>query len=184
MTHEVERTWQTSSGLTAVVLMVDDGRHRCGYVGVPAGHALHGVDYTKIEQDIEVHGGITYSGGTKGYPIESDGLWWFGYDCAHHGDAPGDAYLEKMRRDYPTLPFMWQRDDYGIHRDLLFCEAECESLAAQLAVARKPVQEELIDCLQELIGWIPGEAHFHTDAPQKAVDRARAAIERAAGERA
>lgn len=182
MTHEVERTWITGAGLTACVLLIDDGRHRCGYVGVPSGHPLHGVDYGNIEEDIEVHGGITYAAGKDNYPVASEGLWWFGYDCAHHGDAPGSAYLEKMRRDYPTLPFMWRREEYGVHRDLSFCEAECERLAAQLAVANKPIQEQLIDCLNELIGWIPGEAHFHTDAPQKAVERARAAIAKAKGE--
>jgi hypothetical protein len=36
----------------------------------------------------DVHGGITYAGGGENskYPVESN-LWWFGFDCAHCGDA-------------------------------------------------------------------------------------------------
>lgn len=52
MASTTERDWTTVAGLRAVCLMVIrdyEGKtirsHRCGYVGVPVGHPLHGVDY-------------------------------------------------------------------------------------------------------------------------------------------
>lgn len=80
-----------------------------------------------------VHGGLTYSGGSPEYPVPHDGLWWFGYDCGHHGDGMSDEALEERRQRYPTQPFMWERD--GEFRDLDYCIAECESLASQIAKA-------------------------------------------------
>lgn len=50
MSNTTERDWTTRAGLRAICLMVDDS-HRCGYVGLPAGHPLHGVDYNK-ETDV------------------------------------------------------------------------------------------------------------------------------------
>lgn len=48
---------------------------------------------------------------------------------------------------------------------------------------------ELLEALQDLIGWIPNEATlaqmgFHTDAPVKAHRKARAAIDKALGKAA
>ncbi|CAB3784603.1 hypothetical protein [Pararobbsia alpina] len=34
-------------------------------------------------------------------------------------------------------------------------------------------QKELVEALTELVGWVPGRAGWHTDAPLKAVERAR-----------
>jgi hypothetical protein len=44
----------------------------------------------------DVHGGITYANGGD-YPVESDGLWWFGYDCAHWDDAKDFSLIEDGR---------------------------------------------------------------------------------------
>lgn len=87
------------------------------------------------EMAFDVHGGITYSGGDDGYPVASD-LWWYGYDCAHYGDAPSDEYRERMLAEYPDKPFMWCDGD-GIHRALDYCVGECESLASQIAEQTK-----------------------------------------------
>jgi len=54
----------------------------------------------------DVHGGVTYSGTDKKYPIKSN-LHWIGFDCAHAGDT-----LEICNLDY--------------------CIKECESLAKQI----------------------------------------------------
>lgn len=56
---------------------------------------------------IDVHGGVTYSGGNDTYPIEDSGLWWFGFDCGHFGDSPEV-------------------------QDLNYVVKECESMAKQL----------------------------------------------------
>ena len=44
MSSNTERDWTTKSELRAVCLYVNDS-NRCGYVEVPAGHPLHGVQY-------------------------------------------------------------------------------------------------------------------------------------------
>lgn len=155
MNFQVEKDWVTESGLRAVVVMTTSG-HRCGYVGLPESHPLHGVPYSaqtpnlkpNMERTIEkmspilvfaaalrgsdeelntpeyvfeVHGGLTYSG--KGdYPVESD-LWWFGYDCAHHGDRPEPGY--EMSKYYSPSD--------GEVRTLDYCVGECESLAGQIS---------------------------------------------------
>lgn len=155
----------TTAGLRAVVLMTDMGHH-CGYVGVPAGHPLHGANYNdpcaalqpppqdapvgkrsmlavfcaagddgrmnSPEMVFDVHGGITYSGGSSDYPAPSDGLWWFGYDCGHAGDSPSPDFVASRRASgrhrYEGIPG-------SEFRDLPYCIAECESLAAQIVQA-------------------------------------------------
>lgn len=142
-----------------VVVMTSMG-HRCGYVGIPKEHPLHGVDYSKkhqslmtsdvvgepidkrgvipllaIEEDdrflrpdcyFNVHGGITYSGSSEKYPVENDGLWWFGYDCAHCGDARDLSVVPEQIREielrFPTG---------GVLRTKEYCVDECKSLADQ-----------------------------------------------------
>ena len=133
--HTLEKDWITEAGLRACVLFVNDS-HRCGYVGVPAGHKLHGVSYNRMYENeiyLDVHGGLTFSESGNKYPVENDGLYWFGFDCAHSGDAtkyyshPGD-----------------------IHRSLTYCVGECESLARQLnTIVVPPTAEEQIADLQQ-----------------------------------
>lgn len=161
MAHEIEKVWE-HNGYTCVVLMTDMG-HRCGYVGIPTTHPLHGVEHNKhsdklkdffevaqerpikeahvnfllllcwdgkqIRPDIcfQVHRGLTYSGNSNMYPIPNeDGLWWFGYDCGHAGDARD---LTKMRRS--DISFFKDWND-GVLRTLDYCITECEYLAEQL----------------------------------------------------
>lgn len=61
----------------------------------------------------DVHGGVTYSGPLDGHILDSD-LWWFGFDCAHAGDA------------------LRETDSVGEFRSVEYCFEECESLARQL----------------------------------------------------
>lgn len=163
MAYVVEKDWITEAGLRAVIIVIAQHRHpslrshRCGYVGIPKEHVLHGVDYGEqapcIEQDIaqkailgkksafialcatvrsdgeglvrrapeiifDVHGGITYSGGDS-YPVESDGLFWYGFDCLHAGDGQID-------RNPDSFPLE------GDVRSLEYVALECERLAEQL----------------------------------------------------
>ena len=53
----------------------------CGYVSIPKNHPFYGKNYWDIEDTIEVHGGLTFSGKLPGL----DGLW-FGWDYMHAGD--------------------------------------------------------------------------------------------------
>ena len=68
---------------------------------------------------VEVHGGLTYSGGNNTYPVQAN-LWWFGFDCHHYGDAD----IEPDPR--------WSAFRNGEVRSLEYTAAECERLAEQL----------------------------------------------------
>lgn len=71
----------------------------CGYIYLPVGHPLHGVDYSDFEYaEIYVHGGWTYS--------DSEGeAWCVGFDCNHLYDyAPG--LLGSPDQDYRTIEFV------------------------------------------------------------------------------
>jgi hypothetical protein len=61
-----------------------------GYVVIPKGHPLHGVDYTEI--DVDVHGGLTFSDFAKDldWPEIPKGCktgWVVGFDTAHYDDS-------------------------------------------------------------------------------------------------
>ena len=143
MSHTVEHD-EPRGDLRIVTIFIpstyDDG-HRCGYVGVPSTHPLHGIHYkdpcpnvTRADRDnlsvgdrgslaiftmtdtptvsdmFDVHGSITYAGGDD-YPVEHDGLWWFGFDCHHYRD---DIYHWDERRVlYETRRFADQISNYS-----------------------------------------------------------------------
>ena len=147
MSFDIEKDWTTAAGFRAVVIRRHN-RNRCGYVGVPPEHPLHGVAYYEaspclrpltddepigkrgvlallayskeegLRPDIafDVHGSLTFAGDGD-YPVENDGLWWFGFDCNHSGDASTPE--EDGRHG-------------NIYRSLEYCVDECESLARQL----------------------------------------------------
>lgn len=56
---------------------------------------------------LDVHGSVTYSGESTDYPIETDGTFWYGFDCNHVDDQEDPKSLD-------------------------FCVAQCESMAEQL----------------------------------------------------
>lgn len=171
MGYKVEAQFD-HAGMKCVVVMTEMG-HRCGYVGIPKGHQLHGIGYSKKVQilkteDMEniateraglgqllsciagkyreeyispdmffnVHGGITYSEGGN-YPVDNpEGLWWFGYDCSHAGDARDLNAIddEKIRSVMGRLQYD------GVVRTLNYCIEECKRLAEQLD-AINPLKE-------------------------------------------
>ena len=71
----------------------------------------------------DCHGGLTYSGGSGKYPVESEG-WWFGFDCAHGGDE----WIERPEGLSLGL-------ELGVVRTQEYVEAECERLAKQIVEA-------------------------------------------------
>ena len=74
----------------------------------------------------DVHGSITYASEGDDYPAKGDGLWWYGFDCAHAGDL--------TQRD---LREGWKSEADGVFRDEAFCIAQCEKLAEQLEMVRE-----------------------------------------------
>ena len=62
------------------------GTHPCSYIEIPKNHKLYYKDYMDIEEEIEVHGGLTYS---KNYlmGVDESGLhWYIGWDYGHAFD--------------------------------------------------------------------------------------------------
>lgn len=74
-----------------------------------------------ISLALRVHGGITYVENHEPYG-EPDGLWWFGFDCAHAGDLIPSFAEQRLTS--------CQND---VYRDQSYVATECQSLAAQLA---------------------------------------------------
>lgn len=110
----------------------------CGYVGVPPGHPLYRKVYSEPgASDLEVHGGLTYSGECRGdichapAPGEPDDVWWFGFDTAHAGDyVPGIEALLERNKANPEIRMGMFGERY---RDIPYVRAEVERLAIQLA---------------------------------------------------
>lgn len=97
--------------------------HLNGYVGVPAGHPYYGMGADDPRVDaLVVHGGITWAAGRLPWAEENmaENRWyWFGFDAAHWGD---------------WVP-SWPEQRGCVYRDVESMQAECETLAAQLARA-------------------------------------------------
>jgi len=78
----------------------------------------------------DVHGGITYSSFGNPYPVESPETFWYGFDCAHFGDAKDPSIMSEKQKEielhYPRLY------NDGEIRTLEYVASECESLARQL----------------------------------------------------
>lgn len=129
----IEKDYQ-HKGLRVVVLALPMG-HRCGYVGVPKGSRFHGLGYDELSErhSIDVHGGLTYAGGKDSYPAENpEGLWFFGFDCAHYGDGKNFSIMDaKTRELYEKYPEIYsQRGEQA--RSTEYVDRECRSLAEQL----------------------------------------------------
>lgn len=132
----VEREFE-HCGLKCVVVLQDLG-HRCGYVGVGKNHPLYGVFYDNEEvYNLYVHGGITYASDGEGqYPVESEGVWWFGFDCAHWEDR---CDHKASLKHFPHLREMImirmevdQRHKFGTVRTIKYVKEQCKILAEQL----------------------------------------------------
>lgn len=155
-TTEPDRKDWEAHGLKCAIRRVRDAGHLCGYVGIPKEHPLHGVGYydecpaleplreqvryapndegISPEMALEVHGGITYSDNhvAGGKP---DGLWWFGFDCAHSGDlSPG---LQSHLRDAGAFTSLLG----GEYRDMAYVTRETENLAKQLCSLKEGIQD-------------------------------------------
>lgn len=88
---KIEREWTTRAGYPAVVVFNPIGfgpmsGFRCGYVGVPAGHPMHGRSYDDWQPScLDRSGELTFADQDDGARGDSlDGLWVFGWDGAHY----------------------------------------------------------------------------------------------------
>lgn len=105
----------------------------CGYVGVPKGHLFFEKDYMDVEENVEVHGRLTYSGHCAGDIChepkegEPDNVWWLGFDCMHLFD------LSPLREAiYKRIPGLEGGELNGTYRTMDYAKAETMKLAEQL----------------------------------------------------
>lgn len=84
-----------TDGIEWKIVLTPRGSHLNGYVYIPEGNPLRGLDYTEIE-GIEIHGGLTFS--------EDD---WIGFDTVHYGDIWSDEELEKVGGANITTATHW-----------------------------------------------------------------------------
>jgi hypothetical protein len=109
----------------------------CGYVAVPKGHPLHGVDYQDCDGRVDVHGGLTYGracqeGGSICHvplPGESADVWWLGFDCGHGGDL-SPAMTARM----PELQMYLD----ATYRTIEYAREQTKALAEQLKTLGGP----------------------------------------------
>lgn len=93
-----------------------------GYGAVTKDHPLYGKNYQEVEEEFEVHGGLTFSGGgILGFhedirewvtekPVNTD-LWIFGFDTGHWGDNE-----RRCTKNYvigQTKSLIQQLENYG-----------------------------------------------------------------------
>lgn len=133
--YRVEREW-THAGLACAVTQAEEGRHRCGYVRVPPTHPAFGKGYDLL--DVSVHGGLTFAQREPCSEHQDGQGWWFGFDCAHAGDAMLDPSHVSTNPEFLALKrifgenpgFMRWKDHYWTQEEV---EQECNDLAEQLA---------------------------------------------------
>ncbi len=124
--------WITAVGLPGWVRRGWAGTW-CGYAGVGPSSDFYGLHYDDAYAvkgaSLDVHGGLTYSGGCSYPDVQPPwaAWWYFGFDCNHLGDGS------------PT-------SKRGIYRDLEYVKREVELLAAQLV---PPLVELLAECAEE-----------------------------------
>jgi hypothetical protein len=138
--YKIEREWK-HAGLSCAVVQAREGAHRCGYVRVPPGHPLHGKPYE--EPEVEVHGGLTFAE-IEPCTEHADGQgYWFGFDCAHAGDASYDpnATTADLVSEQAKAVLRFHLEiaaKYPIRHEHYWTEsevvAETERLAEQLSV--------------------------------------------------
>lgn len=100
MTKPIKRMVYTNNMHTSEILYSDTykgldfyvvsyGTHPCCYIGMYEDDKNYNVDYSEI--DLNVHGGLTYSGNLTHLPVDHK-KWWIGWDYAHVGDRFGEYY--------------------------------------------------------------------------------------------
>lgn len=62
-------------------MVISLGIHPCAYVCIPKDHPFYDKDYWDIDDRIQVHGGLTFSGKIRGCDD-----FCFGWDYGHVGD--------------------------------------------------------------------------------------------------
>ncbi|HEY3525438.1 MAG TPA: hypothetical protein VGK47_04515 [Nitrososphaeraceae archaeon] len=126
--------------------------HWCGYVGIKEGHPAYGKHHEEVDDNISVHGGITfgdfYQEEDKEHGIchlvsdddKDDKVYWLGFDCAHGFDIlpKYEDYLRSLvssvKTTYTCKITEFEKAVYDriSYKDLEFVKNEILSLARKL----------------------------------------------------
>lgn len=126
---QVEKIF-TYKGRECIVIFNCHG-YRCGYVSTN-----YDADYDKLNDFINVHGGLTYNG-TLPYDYGQSEHFFVGFDCGHIGDK--EDYLRAYRyglitkRKYlENIAIQHKYDSDGVVRSAQYVVRECKKLVEQL----------------------------------------------------
>ncbi|UQF11345.1 hypothetical protein [Vagococcus lutrae] len=109
ITSEGDRKEFQYKGYQCLIKRVSGMGHLCGYVFIPFKHKRYATN--SLENDLKVHGGITYCDWLEGQ-------WALGFDCAHFGDlVPNFNYTHTI---------------FNTYRDMRFVQRELINLVKQL----------------------------------------------------
>jgi len=97
-------------------------KHLCGYVELPEKHKLYGSFSEENFYNIEVHGGVTYTGRREFEQLNYIADYVLGFDCGHAGDLS----------PYFLTRGMSQAAWYETYKDIDYVTNECKNLAKQL----------------------------------------------------
>lgn len=109
---EPEREWE-HAGLLCAVVKQDTFSHRCGYVRVPPTHKYFDKDYNEV--DVSVHGGLTFAALEPCVEHKDGQGYWFGFDCAHAGDAHYDLSVREVPKELERLFAIEREFSQGDH---------------------------------------------------------------------
>lgn len=119
----------------------------CGYVGVPYGHPLYGLDYEDLEPPPAIHHQLTYAAACQPSddpstgvchvppPGRTDDVWWFGFDCMQWGDlVPAQAgATPRNTAEMIFAEFKGHLKHNARYRTISDVKREVEELAMELA---------------------------------------------------
>lgn len=84
-------------------------------------------------------------------------------------------WMRAVRTDSVASVAWCGHDEPQAHADAAYIA--CANPAAILSLIAE--RDQLLACLKDVIGWVPGKSAWHTNEPLIAVERARAAITKA-----
>lgn len=147
--RKVEKDVITMGRYRCLVVLDETMFHRCGYIIVPPEHPFADG---KHDNDVHVHGGVTYS------EPSGDGGWVYGFDCAHINDIPdveaakrtlSGEKLEGFMRYFDTVSkplfdepvHMW--DKFDVWRECMIVAADMELYCIIQKEAERKLKEML-----------------------------------------
>ena len=115
------------AGYHCLITRSPEAGYLSGFVGIPNTHPYYDVDHDTIE-DVDVHGGLDFSGPQLEHGKERPDHWYFGFDCNQFDDL--------CLRDLETMDSI----SFGVKRSasyksIDYVEKEVRSLAEQLKAA-------------------------------------------------